>query len=1058
MQKETTAAGSAGGPDASGESTRTEYHPMTPIRGRVTPQQSHENDPVSDSSVSPDEKVSNVKTQDEKVPNVMTIEYVQKLMDDERKRTAQKIKELQDAWEKTHREYVAKENQMKDKIDEQEKLINTLQFQKKDHHDLMRLKPMDAKDVKKPDEYDGDKEFHVWYERLKDLLASRNSNWHVLLKKLEQLENPIKDHMEFTMKIGREFSKEGSDETEQVNTGEEYARQLRSYLRSYTKGAIHQRVSKAETDGDYKFSNGIFEVARDLIAKGRNRNPYRLVAMKAEILSPPRAKDAKELETVLSDWKHKVAVVHQYDDRFELTNSVKETILKKMVPREFLRIIRERFGSISNFEDLEQALIEEMAERKIEDEENKKPKSVNNLNGQEESPWDWGCNPCSPGANGFYDAYNDDEYYWDPMLGAVAMKSEADGPSAGSIDETMGGKGKDKGKGGKRGPRQAGPCWQCGGPHFQRECPLKGQGKGPAPAAWSAWRPGSFPGPSQQQWRAWMPRSSVKGMSPLKGKGKGFHKGKGFANGKGGKGPGRFSPYGKGGLHATYWDPWNYPSLGQVTNGAPEWSEQPWQVAGSASAMNMFPPLSLLTRVKPIKTENAYQALTNDDDEPENEEVDVQKELKAAKAVSKSRTPPYKKRASQAKQKAERKAKAKPQDSRHAPVGIDLGKKFQEAKTIPMSITSLQNAQHAEDENSVTNPENNTENGVTPEMTARERREVEREWECYKAAFRGSTCTAGVRSPDIKVADVKFHDPKDDDGSGVRGAMVVPSDEVPTETPLSRDDVDEDAVMGRLPEHLAQRIWAFIDGDVKETLQEQSENGITPLPNSLAQAIWALQGPRQDKKRGRIQGNLFALTTAERVEAMRQACKLEREVLCGDGDDPAKVAIRVKPLQHEKPVNSISQGHSTEDGEWQLLSMVVDSGAAETVIPHTLVRDHPIAETEDSKAGACFASATGDPIPNLGEQVLPLCTAEGTLRSMRFQAAPVSKALGSVYRICEAGHRVVFDSDGAYIENKSSGELNWLRLENGNYVLDTWVMPAAELRALTHDQGFPRQP
>ena len=57
---------------------------------------------------------------------------------------------------------------------------------------------------------------------------------------------------------------------------------------------------------------------------------------------------------------------------------------------------------------------------------------------------------------------------------------------------------------------------------------------------------------------------------------------------------------------------------------------------------------------------------------------------------------------------------------------------------------------------------------------------------------------------------------------------------------------------------------------------------------------------------------------------------------------------------------------------------------------------------------------------------------------MRFQAAPVERALGSVKRICQAGHRVVFDEDeGSYILNKKTGEVNWLREDNGNYVMDT---------------------
>ena len=99
----------------------------------------------------------------------------------------------------------------------------------------------------------------------------------------------------------------------------------------------------------------------------------------------------------------------------------------------------------------------------------------------------------------------------------------------------------------------------------------------------------------------------------------------------------------------------------------------------------------------------------------------------------------------------------------------------------------------------------------------------------------------------------------------------------------------------------------------------------------------------------------------------------------------------------------------------QCIEVAVGSGAAETVIPHTLVPDYGVLETPQSRAGLCYASATGEPIPNLGEQQLPFATAEGTMRKMRFQVALVAKALGMVAKICAAGHRVVFDPSGSYI-------------------------------------------
>ena len=62
--------------------------------------------------------------------------------------------------------------------------------------------------------------------------------------------------------------------------------------------------------------------------------------------------------------------------------------------------------------------------------------------------------------------------------------------------------------------------------------------------------------------------------------------------------------------------------------------------------------------------------------------------------------------------------------------------------------------------------------------------------------------------------------------------------------------------------------------------------------------------------------------------------------------------------------------------------------------------------------------------------------------SVKFQAAPVERPLGSVMRICQAFRRFVFDADEvSYILNKKAGEINRLREDNCNYVMDTRVPP-----------------
>ena len=66
---------------------------------------------------------------------------------------------------------------------------------------------------------------------------------------------------------------------------------------------------------------------------------------------------------------------------------------------------------------------------------------------------------------------------------------------------------------------------------------------------------------------------------------------------------------------------------------------------------------------------------------------------------------------------------------------------------------------------------------------------------------------------------------------------------------------------------------------------------------------------------------------------------------------------------------------------------------------------------------------------------------EGTVRGMVLKASPVTKPLGSVKKICQAGHTVVFDDEGSFIMNKNTGEVTGLRAEDGNFMLAAWIPP-----------------
>ena len=130
------------------------------------------------------------------------------------------------------------------------------------------------------------------------------------------------------------------------------------------------------------------------------------------------------------------------------------------------------------------------------------------------------------------------------------------------------------------------------------------------------------------------------------------------------------------------------------------------------------------------------------------------------------------------------------------------------------------------------------------------------------------------------------------------------------------------------------------------------------------------------------------------------------------------------------------------DNRWEIIDMAVDSGASETVIGEEMLQSVQTKEGDASRRGVQYEVANGVRIPNLGEKRFKGHIVKGMARNLTAQVCEVNKALLSVKRIVQAGNKVVFDADGSYIEDKSTGEKMWLREENGMYMLRMWVKTA----------------
>ena len=145
------------------------------------------------------------------------------------------------------------------------------------------------------------------------------------------------------------------------------------------------------------------------------------------------------------------------------------------------------------------------------------------------------------------------------------------------------------------------------------------------------------------------------------------------------------------------------------------------------------------------------------------------------------------------------------------------------------------------------------------------------------------------------------------------------------------------------------------------------------------------------------------------------------------------------PLYCEDSIDMELNNMSTEYQEgWKPVSILVDSGASDSVAPSGFFPDIPVYETNASKANLMYTAAGGNKIRNEGMCMPKLYSENGKAYALSFQVAGVSKALGAVSRIVDAGNRVVFD-DGCYTVNKATGDRTPIRIENGQFMIHVYV-------------------
>jgi hypothetical protein len=128
-----------------------------------------------------------------------------------------------------------------------------------------------------------------------------------------------------------------------------------------------------------------------------------------------------------------------------------------------------------------------------------------------------------------------------------------------------------------------------------------------------------------------------------------------------------------------------------------------------------------------------------------------------------------------------------------------------------------------------------------------------------------------------------------------------------------------------------------------------------------------------------------------------------------------------------------------ERQRWQEVKLTVDSGACDHVINPAQVSQKINTDTPAVRNEVTYRSASGHPLPNLGEVKLQGTTQEGGELELTMQVAGVKKPLASVRKMCKAGNRVVFDDEGDYVQNKASGTKIPITQEDGTYQVSMWV-------------------
>ncbi len=329
----------------------------------------------------------------------------------------------------------------------------------------------------------------------------------------------------------------------------------------------------------------------------------------------------------------------------------------------------------------------------------------------------------------------------------------------------------------------------------------------------------------------------------------------------------------------------------------------------------------------------------------------------------------------------------------------------------------------------------------------------------------GSTSTAGVCSPDIKLADAGVCSPdiKVADVKKLPHFKVVSADPVaslPEEgRPVYRRTTSDDADSGvvpppPLPVQLPQsksrqprKTTRFRD-NYRCCMDNCDHGGVRgvggvdrgrPNPTERTKTIVAPRKHALDDD-GNIKPNVRSITEMKHADEASKRVAQALEVACG-----------MNLLIEEEELNVAG----SEEDEYVLIEIALDSGAGDHVMAEIDAPGYRVEESAGSKRGQNFVGAGGHRMPNKGQMVLSLLAPTGEKDQEEkittiVQVADVTRPLWSVSKVCDAGYDVKFTKAYATVTDENGQPVCMFQRQGGLYV--------ARMRLRNpKNQGFSRQ-